>query len=180
MICCLFNYPEKLRIMRVIIIFITKNECIENLKSDLVNDANAEFHGSMETTWSPTLKHCSVYFFSRNGGMSIPLSVNSTNLYSTNHYSDVMMARWCLKSPASRSFTQRFNQVQIKENIKAPLHRPLCGEFTGDRRIPRINGQLRGKCFHWMTSSWKSKSLVFHWTTHWILNGTLPTYIMMH
>ena len=31
----------------------------------------------------------------------------------------------------------------------------LCGEFTGDRWIPRTNGQLRGKCFHWMTSSWK-------------------------
>ena len=27
-------------------------------------------------------------------------------------------------------------QTQIKENIKAPCHRPLCGEFTGDRWIP--------------------------------------------
>ena len=26
-------------------------------------------------------------------------------------------------------------------------------EFTGDRWIPRTNGQLRGKCFHLMTSS---------------------------
>ena len=30
----------------------------------------------------------------------------------------------------------------------------LCKEFTGDRWIPRTNGQLRGKCFHLMTSSW--------------------------
>ena len=36
--------------------------------------------------------------------------------------------------------------MQIKENIKAPRHWPLCGEFTGDRWIP-------GKCFHLMTSS---------------------------
>ena len=28
-----------------------------------------------------------------------------------------------------------------KENIKAPRHWPLCGEFTGDRWIPRTNGQ---------------------------------------
>ena len=35
-----------------------------------------------------------------------------------------------------------------------PRHWPLCGEFTGDRWIPRTNGQLRGKCFHLMTSSW--------------------------
>ena len=43
--------------------------------------------------------------------------------------------------------------MQIKENIKAPRHWPLCGEFTGDRWIPRTKGQLRGKCFHLITSS---------------------------
>ena len=69
------------------------------------------------------------------------------------HYSDVIMARWRLKSPASRLFTQPFIQARIKENFKAPRYRPLCGEFTGDRWIPRTNGQLCGKCFHLMTSS---------------------------
>ena len=34
-------------------------------------------------------------------------------------------------------------------------------EFTGDQWIPYIMGQLRGKCFHLMTSSW--------W---WVLLGT--------
>ena len=66
-------------------------------------------------------------------------------------YDDVIMGA---KSPASRLFTQPFIQTQIKENIKASGHWPLCGEFTGDRWIPRTNGQLRGKCFHLMTSSW--------------------------
>ena len=42
----------------------------------------------------------------------------------------------------------------MKENIKAPRHWPLWGEFTGDRWIPRTKGQLRGKCSHLMTSSW--------------------------
>ena len=50
-------------------------------------------------------------------------------------------ARWRLKSPASRLFTQPFIQTQIKENIKAPRHWPLCGEFTGHRGIPRIKDQ---------------------------------------
>ena len=45
-------------------------------------------------------------------------------------------ARWRLKSPASRLFTQPFIQTQIKENIKAPRHWPLCGEFTDERWIP--------------------------------------------
>ena len=44
--------------------------------------------------------------------------------------------RWRLKSPASRLFTQTFIQAQIKENIKAPRHWPLCGEFTGTGEFP--------------------------------------------
>ena len=38
---------------------------------------------------------------------------------------------------ASRLFIQPFIQAHIKENIKTPRHWPLCGEFTGDRWIPR-------------------------------------------
>ena len=49
--------------------------------------------------------------------------------------------QWHLKSPASPLFSQQFNQVQIKENIKAQCHWPLCREFTGDRWIPHTNGQ---------------------------------------
>ena len=33
-------------------------------------------------------------------------------------------------------FTQPFIQTQIKENIKAPRHWPLCGEFTGNGEFP--------------------------------------------
>ena len=50
-------------------------------------------------------------------------------------------AQWHLNSLASRLFTQPFIVAQIKENIKAPRHWTLCGEFTGDRWIPRINDQ---------------------------------------
>ena len=46
-----------------------------------------------------------------------------------------LWARWRLKSPASRLFTQPFNQVQIKENTKARRHWPLCGEFTGNSPV---------------------------------------------
>ena len=46
-------------------------------------------------------------------------------------YDDVTMG--AMASPASRLFTQPFIQTQIKENIKAPRHWPLCGDFTGDR-----------------------------------------------
>ena len=33
-------------------------------------------------------------------------------------------------------FTHSFIRVQIKENIKAPRHWPLCGEFTGTGEFP--------------------------------------------
>ena len=75
-------------------------------------------------------------------------------VFVVQHYDDVVMGAMTLKSPASRLFTQPFIRAQIKENIKAPRHWPLCGGFTGDRWISRTNGQLRGKCFHLMTSSW--------------------------
>ena len=57
--------------------------------------------------------------------------------------------RWRLKSPASPLFTQPFIQAQIKENIKASRHWPLCGELTGDRWIPRTNDQLPGNVSIW-------------------------------
>ena len=44
-----------------------------------------------------------------------------------------------------------FVQVQIKENIKAPRHWPLRGEFNGDWWIP---SQRVNKAANLMTSSW--------------------------
>ena len=38
------------------------------------------------------------------------------------------------QTPPSPLFTHPFIQAQIKENIKAPPHWPLCGQFTGDKR----------------------------------------------
>ena len=65
------------------------------------------------------------------------------NLFHSTIYITVtsQWARWHLKSPASRLFIQAFIQAQIKESIKVLHHWPLWGEFTGDRWIPRTNGQ---------------------------------------
>ena len=59
-----------------------------------------------------------------------------------------------LKSPASQLFAQTFVEAQNEENLNAQRHWLLWGEPTGDRWIPLTKGQLRGKCFHLMTSSW--------------------------
>ena len=68
------------------------------------------------------------------------------------HYSDVIMGATASQITSLTLFSQRFIQTQIKGNIKAPRHWPFWGEFTGDWWIPCTNGQLRGKCFHLMTS----------------------------
>ena len=62
----------------------------------------------------------------------VPKPANMNNDITVMSY----WARWRLKSPAPRSFTQPFIQAQTKENIKAPRHWPFCGEFTGDREFP--------------------------------------------
>ena len=72
------------------------------------------------------------------------------------YYSDV------IKGPMASQITSLtivcstvYSGADQKKNIKAPRHWPLWGESTGDRLIPRTNGQWRGKCFHLMTSSWR-------------------------
>ena len=51
----------------------------------------------------------------------------------------------------------RVNRRRSKWNVKAPRRWPLWGEVSGDRRIPRANGQKRRKYFNLMTLSWNTK-----------------------
>ena len=51
-------------------------------------------------------------------------------------------------------FLNRLFRRRSKETSKLRVNWPLWGDFTGDPWIPRTNGQLRGKCFHLMTSPW--------------------------
>ena len=82
----------------------------------------------------------------------------NVSLSSMLHYGDVIMGAMASQITSLTIVYSTAIQTQMKENIKAPRHWPLCGEFTGDR----TNGQLRGKCFHLMTSSWKG----FHYPWH--------------
>ena len=47
-------------------------------------------------------------------------------------------------------FTKPFIQTQIKENIKFPLHWPLCGEFTGAGKFPaQMASNAENVCIWW-------------------------------
>ena len=60
-----------------------------------------------------------------------------------------MTTKASLKTPASRLFTQPFIQTQIKENIKAARHWPLCGEFTGTGEFPAQRGSYAENVSIW-------------------------------
>ena len=55
----------------------------------------------------------------------------------TEHYIDVIMGAMAAQITGLSAVTQLFVQTKMKENIKAPRHWPLWGEFTGDQWIPR-------------------------------------------
>ena len=53
----------------------------------------------------------------------------------TNHYTDVIMTT-VASQITNITILYPFIQAQIKENIKAPRHWPLCGEFTETGEFP--------------------------------------------
>ena len=71
------------------------------------------------------------------------------------HYDDVIMTEMAsqITSLTIVYLIVYSGTDQIKHQSSA-VTGLLCGEFTGDRWIPHTKGQLRGKCFHLMTSSW--------------------------
>ena len=52
------------------------------------------------------------------------------------HYGDVIMTTIASQITSLTDVYSIFIQTQIKENIKAPRHWPLCGEFTGTGEFP--------------------------------------------
>ena len=57
----------------------------------------------------------------------------------------------------SNIFAQPFVQAQIKENIKAPYHWPLWGEYTGDRCIP----SQRASNVEYVSIWWRHHAIIF-------------------
>ena len=53
--------------------------------------------------------------------------------YHREHYSDVIMGKMASQITSFTIVYLTIYSSQIKGNIKAPCHWPLCGEFTGDR-----------------------------------------------
>ena len=65
------------------------------------------------------------------------------------HYNDIIMGTMASQiTSLTIVYSTVYSGVdQIKHQSSAFLALALCGEFTGDRWIPRTNGQWRGKMF---------------------------------
>ena len=60
--------------------------------------------------------------------------------YEIMHYSDVMLSAMASQITGVSIVCSTVGSG-TDQNIKAPRHKPLCGEFTGDRWIPHTKGQ---------------------------------------
>ena len=65
----------------------------------------------------------------------------SMNFLLLIHYTDVIMGAMASRITSLTIVCSTVYSCADQRNIKVPRHRPLCGEFTGDRWIPRTNVQ---------------------------------------
>ena len=71
----------------------------------------------------------------------IPRLPGALDHYSAPHYSDVIMSAMACQITGALIVYLTVCSGADQENIKAPRHWPLWGEFTGDRWIPCTEGQ---------------------------------------
>ena len=70
-----------------------------------------------------------------------PLLSHDFNAMVLLHYDDVVVGAMASQIISLTIVNSKVYSGADQENIKVPHHWPLCGEFTGDRWIPRTNGQ---------------------------------------
>ena len=117
------------------------------------------------TTRTYHLDQC--WFFNSEVSWYLPednFTVSARAAILFNHYIDVIMTTMASQitsitvvySTVYSDADQRKHQSSASLAFVWGIHR--------DRWIPRTNGQLRGKCFHLMTSSWSREiDLLTHW-----------------
>ena len=150
----LFNWPnDPMLEERIILTPILVKSVLEARHAGDTLDVNQSGNNSISSY--PWLNMVLCFPGGRHGDMCLTVSDhNFWNQESRIHYNDVIMGAIASQITNLTIVYSIVYSDADQRNIKDPRHWPLCVEFTGDRWIPRTNGQLRGKCFHLMTSSW--------------------------
>ena len=88
---------------------------------------------NVTTSFSPYIRKMNMYGERHNG---IERKIRKLGIVSIElHYDDVIMTM-IASQITSLTVVNSFIQTQMKENIKAPRHWPLSGEFTGTGEFP--------------------------------------------
>ena len=99
----------------------------------------------------------------------------------TRYYSDVIMGAMASQITIVSIVYSTVCSRADQRKHKAPRHRHLWGEFTGDRWIPLTKGQYRGKLFHWLTSSCDINKIKQNTTNDvYILRNVLYNHVKCH
>ena len=105
---------------------------------------NMDYLKGLLNGWMSNLIYCSIGTYHEYHGISYRI-----NRYLMTHYNGVIMSAIVFQITSLTIFYSIVIQTKIKVNIKDPRHWSLCGAFTGDRGIPRTNGQLRENFSIW-------------------------------
>ena len=104
-------------------------------------------YSSLVTPYGTLFRNCSEYLLCDAGSCLLMVMLLVPSRHMQTMYRDPswfasqaitvtsQWARWRLKSPVWRLFTQPAIQAHIKENIKALCHSPLCGEWPVTRKM---------------------------------------------
>ena len=76
------------------------------------------------------------------------------------HYTDVIMTTMASQITSLTVVYSTVYSDADQRKHQSPASLAFVRGIHRDRWIPRTKGQLRGKCFHLMTSSWKSHVLL--------------------
>ena len=93
------------------------------------------------------------------------------NIYKlvTSPNNDIIMGRYRVSNNQPHDVSQPFIDAQIKENIKALRHWPLCVEFTGGRWIPRTKASNAENVSIWWRHHGlpiRRKTLTWRWCSY--------------
>ena len=100
-----------------------------NIPETIADQCYVSFYKGLEDIWMDSIRYVD--------------NVSNSIFCEFIHYCDVIMG-----AVASQITSVAIvYSTQIKGNIKAPRHWPLCGEFTGDRWIPRLKWPVTRKMF---------------------------------
>ena len=118
-----------------------QQSCIRKTWLDyILVDSLQTYHLGICDRYHPKMPHIIIFAFRWFRSMQVLyLAYKEYNCFTTLQWR--YNGREGFSNPRRFDCLQLFVQAQINDNIKAPRHLPLWGEFTGDRWIPRIKAQ---------------------------------------